>query len=287
MALAFTKDQIKVVLQEFVSFLQTDETMLALKRLAPSEDKISNYIEESQRKIFVRHGVNPDKGMSDLSKIASVWKAEEEIVQLLMFLASKEELVVQEALGENVDPEGTKFRPQMIQLSFVEMKAQLENIKTDKDALMQFQLAMQKQVNNLPPEQREEYMAELNKSLSKEQKDALQSIQMEQIQQMQQIMQQQYKINAPKPIGVQADKSGKQEEKPQSSTMQAPKPQTISPSNPNANTTPSSNSSTSTSTAPTSTAPTSTGNSELDALQQQMQMLLQMQQTQIQQPQQF
>jgi hypothetical protein len=93
--LAFSKDQIKVILQEFVTFLQSEDTMMDLKRLAPSEDKISTYIEDNQRKIFSKHGVNPEKGMSDLSKIASVWKSEQDIVQLLMFLASKEELVVQ------------------------------------------------------------------------------------------------------------------------------------------------------------------------------------------------
>jgi len=284
--LAFSKDQIKVILQEFVTFLQSEDTMMDLKRLAPSEDKISTYIEDNQRKIFSKHGVNPEKGMSDLSKIASVWKSEQDIVQLLMFLASKEELVVQEALGENTDPDGTKFRPQMIQLSFDEMKKQLDIIKTDKNALMQFQLGMQKQMMSLPPDQRQEFVEQLNKSLSPEQKEALQKIQGEQMQQMQQIMQQQYNINAP-PKVMQADKSGKQEDKPQSNSMQAPKPQTISqpPSNPNAN----SSNSTSTSTTSTSNANANANanNSDVDALQQQMQMLLQMQQTQIQQPPQF
>lgn len=165
MTLAFSKDQIRVILQQFVVFLQSEECSTGLKKLAPNEEKMADFIETNQKRIFISNGVDPNKGMDDLGKIATVWKSDKDIVQLLMMVAGKEEFAVQvryltlscnceDAMSSNLSPEQIKAQKQALDVKFAEIQKQLQAVKTDPKGLLQIQMVIQQYLLQLPPQER-------------------------------------------------------------------------------------------------------------------------------------
>src|SRR5690554_4461093 len=95
--LSFSRDQLLQALRAFVVFFKSPETLAALKGLAPDELKIENYIEERQRTIFSDCGVDPEKGMSDLRKVGTLFRSDQEIMPFLMYSQLKENIIISEA----------------------------------------------------------------------------------------------------------------------------------------------------------------------------------------------
>jgi len=181
--MSFSKEQVREVLKQFVAFCQSEECRATLKKLAPDEDKMNQYIEDNQKIIFAKFGVNPEAGMKDLRKITLLWKEEKEIIQLLMFTATKEELVLQEALTSTSNLQQTEMQDNLIKVQFQQMQQQMDSLQNDPQQMLKVQMMMQQQISMMAPEQRQEFAKQLMESLPPQQREQIQKLQEQQQQQ--------------------------------------------------------------------------------------------------------
>jgi hypothetical protein len=72
-SLSFTRDQIKVILGEFITTFKNPVFIHDLQHLAPNEERMNTYIESKQKEIFQKHNLNPEQGYKDLSRIRDVY----------------------------------------------------------------------------------------------------------------------------------------------------------------------------------------------------------------------
>jgi len=95
-------------------------------------------------------------------------------VQLLMFSASKEDLVFSEALAavtpQSMDDKETTSS--MIGLTFEQMREEVKKMQTDPKQRQQVQMLMQQQLMAMPVEQRQYVLDQMMESLTPEQKAA-------------------------------------------------------------------------------------------------------------------
>jgi len=96
--LCFSRDQLKLVLKDFVDLFTNGNFIHNLQHLAPNEDKMGEMIEQAQKQIFQLHGVDPIKGYKDLPRIREVYKNDNEILSLLVDSANKEDSCLTEAM---------------------------------------------------------------------------------------------------------------------------------------------------------------------------------------------
>ena len=99
MSLSFgSREKLMNILNQFIAFLQSPECKKNVKDLAPAgEEHIEKYIETNQKMILTKNGVNADAGYKDLGKISSIYRADKEVMQLLLMLTHTEEFVTAQA----------------------------------------------------------------------------------------------------------------------------------------------------------------------------------------------
>jgi hypothetical protein len=90
-SLIFTRDQIKSILNDFITLFTSSEFKAQLKSLSPHEEKIQALIELQQRNIFKNYNIDADRGFKDLMRIKLVYSNDPEIMRLLAFTALREE----------------------------------------------------------------------------------------------------------------------------------------------------------------------------------------------------
>jgi len=97
-------------------------------KLAPDEKKVADKIEARQREILIKNNIDPDKGLRDLSKVRVVYANDREVLERLVIVASKEEMLTNEVLGEAVvhAPE-SMHQMQQLMHNFPQMMAQLQS----------------------------------------------------------------------------------------------------------------------------------------------------------------
>jgi len=179
MSLVFSREQLRTILEENIAFLTSDVCRSDLQKLAPNEDKMVKFIEDNQVKVFNKHGIEPSKGFADLRKVSSVLGGDKDIMQLLMFLANKEDVVITEAIMSNSpsshSTQEIEFTKIMASTQFREMQEQFKQVQTDPQKLQQMLAVMQQQVMRLPPEQRQQVASQMMASFTPQQKLLLQS----------------------------------------------------------------------------------------------------------------
>jgi hypothetical protein len=89
--LIFSREQIKNILNDFISLFNSKEFKAQLKSVSPDDDKIQAMITMQQRNIFKKHNIDPDRGFKDLVRIKLFYGQDKEIMQLLTFTAMREE----------------------------------------------------------------------------------------------------------------------------------------------------------------------------------------------------
>jgi len=154
---------------------------------------MNQYIEDNQKIIFAKFGINPEAGMKDLRKITILWKEEKEIIQLLMFTATKEELVLQEALTSTSNLQQTEMQDNLIKVQFQQMQQQMDSLQNDPQQMLKVQMMMQQQISMMAPEQRQEFAKQLMESLPPQQREQIQKLQEQQ---------QQQQTQTPKKFGI-------------------------------------------------------------------------------------
>jgi hypothetical protein len=173
--LSFTKDQIKKVLQDFIVMFENGSFMDHLKSFAPNEQKMNQFIEVQQKGIFTKHGVDPERGYADLSRIVDKFGTDPEVKNLLMFSAMKEEAAISYALQAH---SLTGANPQQKQLETI-LRVSVDEFQQQLTAVQQgtlppeqkaaFQQAIQQQIMQMPPEQRALLLQHLGSAMSQAQ----------------------------------------------------------------------------------------------------------------------
>jgi hypothetical protein len=148
--LAFNRDQLKSVLEEFVAWFQSAECRNKLAELAPNETAMENFIEITQKEIFAKHSVDPQLGYSQMRLIPQHYKNDKEILDLLMFVGTKEELVIKEALmskqSQGAPSREQEFTSQLINLQLPQVQAQMASARVDPNQQLQMQQVFQAMV---------------------------------------------------------------------------------------------------------------------------------------------
>jgi len=191
-SLCFNRDQLKAVLTDFVQYFQSHEARSNLRLLAPDEAKINGAIEEAQKSIFKKHGVDPERGFAELRHIPKYFASDKEILQLLIFCSNKEELVIGEALSMK-DNANHDLQEKMINLDFSQLQKQWNLIQNDPQQRQMFMQVMQQNMNALPPEERQLVQTQMMQGLTPEQLQQAQQLQ----QHMSQRQPQQMQMNMP------------------------------------------------------------------------------------------
>ncbi len=110
---------------------------------------MENYVEETQRAVFQKYGVDPSRGLQDLRRIPEFYKGDREIMPLLMSSAMREENLLAEALGEKPPSSGNGnnnnnapgqlsftdpgFQTRINNLGIPELQNQFEQAQKDTD----------------------------------------------------------------------------------------------------------------------------------------------------------
>jgi hypothetical protein len=174
-SLSFTREQLKAVLMDFIVFFDSQESRTAMKSLAPSEKNIEQYIEESQKKVFEKHGVHPQSGLQDLRRVSNFYKGDKEILQLLMLAAMKEETATDTALG-HTNPLQKDIQERLAKGNIDEIQKYVDTL--EPKAQKEYLAALQFYVAQLPPEQRQKIGMQLMTTMSAQEKEkAFQAIQ--------------------------------------------------------------------------------------------------------------
>lgn len=151
MSLAYTRTQLKEILQIFIDKF-SDESFLALLRGAsPDENVINDMITEYQESVFKDFGINPSKGLDDMRMIGMVYGNDNEIMALLGNVAMKEDNAINQALGQQVNQ--VQFDPEFLSQMKKKMSdnpelasqqmAMFQKLSSDPQALAQFQLSLE------------------------------------------------------------------------------------------------------------------------------------------------
>eukprot|EP01124_Arcella_intermedia_P014934 TRINITY_DN2148_c0_g1_i2.p2 TRINITY_DN2148_c0_g1~~TRINITY_DN2148_c0_g1_i2.p2 ORF type:complete len:232 (+),score=62.40 TRINITY_DN2148_c0_g1_i2:56-751(+) len=121
-----SREQLISILEEFFSAL-ADPAFKAELRALGDEKKITLKIEEKQKEILKLRGIDPDRGIKDLSKIRRVYSNDREVLQKLFMLATKEESATREALGENMKTSDSMDEMKNLFQNSAQMFTQLQN----------------------------------------------------------------------------------------------------------------------------------------------------------------
>ncbi|PRP77796.1 hypothetical protein PROFUN_07738 [Planoprotostelium fungivorum] len=100
-SLCFTKEQLTTVLRDFDAFFGSDDTHNRVERLS-TEMAINSYVEEQQKAIFEKNGINGNQGLMDLSKCFQLFGRDPDVSPLLNFVVTKEEALM--AFGTSGTP---------------------------------------------------------------------------------------------------------------------------------------------------------------------------------------
>lgn len=104
MELIFTKPQIKAIFSDFIEAFDNENLQAQLRSVAPDEAKMGGIVEKWQAAIFQKHGIDPQRGFQDLGRIMQVHQRDEEITQLVMSCAAREEQAMNDAIGQRPTP---------------------------------------------------------------------------------------------------------------------------------------------------------------------------------------
>jgi len=189
--LSFSRDEARKVLTDFASFFQKEETAEILKQLG-NEAKISQYIEQSQKKIFKQNGIDPERGFQDLKRVTTVFMSEGDIMQLVLYTALKEEILTAEALGTNskateqqkqfVSKYECKQIPQGLRMpSGFQTDEEFKAAQNNPQKMQRFYLDIQQQLMQWTAEQRENFANSLMSNLGDENVPLLQKKLVEQM----------------------------------------------------------------------------------------------------------
>jgi len=193
-SLCFTKEQILSVLQDFITFFESDECRRTLTTLVPHQDRMEAYIEAKQHSIFQKYGVNPMQGVQDLKRIPAFYKGDREIMPLLMSSAMREENLLAEALGEVSTSSSNNnsisfldpgFQQRLNTLQIPQLQNQFEAAQKDGNVvkLQQLQVEMQNRVSQLSFEDRMRLQQQMMLSMTPEERQMIQQQQISQLQQ--------------------------------------------------------------------------------------------------------
>jgi hypothetical protein len=158
--LAFTKPQIKTILKEFLALFDDDEFKAKLAAVAPHEQQLQEVIESHQTKIMEKYGVDPKRGFIDIGRIRLVHQTDDELCDLVMVVATREEAALVEACGGASNPAGTvppdfNLVSQYTQLAqdpqlMVQQAAMLQRLQSDPQLYAQFTQRMTAQLDANP-----------------------------------------------------------------------------------------------------------------------------------------
>jgi len=188
-SLVYTRDELRVILNEFFTALTVEEFMNELKALAPDEKKIAAKIEKKQREILAAHNIDPEQGIRDLARVRRVFASDKDILEKLVIVASKEEAITNEVLG---GVNGSIRTPNDMQ----QMQQMLHNFP---QLLAQLQLQFQQNpqlLNQMTPQQQAQYQ-HLVTLAQQSQQGQLQTWMQQQQQQIQQHQQQPQQYQQP------------------------------------------------------------------------------------------
>jgi hypothetical protein len=104
MELVFSKTQIRAIFADFIEAFDNENLQGQLRAVAPDEAKMAGIVEKWQSAIFQKHGIDPQRGFTDLGKVMQVHQRDEEITQLVMSCAAREEQAMNEAIGQRPAP---------------------------------------------------------------------------------------------------------------------------------------------------------------------------------------
>jgi len=180
--LSFSSEELKGVLLDFAKFFQSPETLITLKKLV-DEQKISAFIEENQRNIFVKNGVDASKGFADLQNVQAAFRNDLEIMQLLMYSMMKEECIIDDSLGQrnSFNEQQLQFLRQFeakgnqtVQYSInlppgFQNEEEFKAAQKDPKKMQQVYARMQQEMLKLPPDQREQLTRSVVGNFSPEQ----------------------------------------------------------------------------------------------------------------------
>jgi hypothetical protein len=158
--LVFTKPQIKAILKEFIALFDDDDLKAALATVAPSEPAMQEVIEDRQSKIMEKYGIDPKRGFVDIGRIRIVHKTDDELCDLVMLAATKEEGAMVEACGGPSNPAGTvppdfNFVSQYQQAMqnpqlMLQQASMLQRLQSDPQLYAQFMQRMNSQLEANP-----------------------------------------------------------------------------------------------------------------------------------------
>jgi len=157
MELCYSRDELRVILEEFYNSLSDPNFKEELKALAPNERAIGERIEQNQKLILKNHNIDPDQGMRDLARVRQVYGDDKSLLEKLLIVAGQEESVTNDALGRY---RGVPLRTGSMQ----QMQNMLHNFPQVL-AQMQQQIAQNPQIlNQMSPQQLAQYQYLLSMS---------------------------------------------------------------------------------------------------------------------------
>jgi hypothetical protein len=172
--LAFNATQLKEVLHGFIKFFQSEECLDRLVSLAPNEEKMLEYIENTQEKIFHDHNIDGKRGLQELKNVQKYFGNDPTVMDLLMFVAQKEESLFDFSVSlaaNRLTNEQKEYQLKLLALSYDEYSAKKKAISQSPEMREQFQQVFFQQLALLPEDQRKMALDTLN--ISPEQKQQI------------------------------------------------------------------------------------------------------------------
>jgi G3E family GTPase len=184
-ALAFTREELKVILAEFVAAFKSPALIHDLQHLAPNEEKMNIHIESVQKEIFQKHNLNAEKCFKDLARIRQTYASDQEILTLLQQTITCEEAAFNQAINNPHGPHGHEHGHGhghghshghghgQQGLSFDQMMTLIQSLSEEGPNPQQLQM-IQMSMMQFPLDQRMQLMRELMIRAGQEQRDKMQ-----------------------------------------------------------------------------------------------------------------